>query len=146
MRNDAEAQTELDRIAEGSGLVDTVQDLKDLVAFWGKHSAERSYTAVTEKDLARAATLADDLEPAAGKEANHIDAAAAMDLRNRCFWAADNLAKEIREGGRYAFTLQPMIARKFVSRYRQSAIRRAKKAKAKKTTTPATPPAASTTD
>ena len=65
--------------------------------------------------------LADALEPAAEKEDKDVDAAAALELRNRCFWSADKLAKEIREGGRYAFRLQPKIAAKFVSRYRLSA-------------------------
>lgn len=146
LRNDAAAQTTLDRIAEGSGLIDTVQDLKDLVAFWAEHRAERSHTAITDKDLSRATALANTLEPVAQKEANDLDAAAAIDLRNRCFWAADTLAKEIREGGRYAFTLQPTIARKFASRYRTSSVRRSKlKARAKKAATPTTLPAASTT-
>jgi hypothetical protein len=47
------------------------------------------------------------------------------------------LAKEIREGGRYAFSDQPKIAAKFVSRHRASANRRSRrKTKAAKATKP----------
>ena len=132
-RDDETAQAELSRIAEGSGLTDTIQDLRDLVVFWSEHPAEIASTDITAKDLARASALADALEPAAEKEDKDVDAAAALELRNRCFWSADKLAKEIREGGRYAFRLQPKIAAKFVSRYRLSAVRRSqRKARAKK--------------
>src|SRR5207244_1347137 len=88
-RNDEEALVELHRIAEGSGLSDTVQDLKDLVGFWGEHETERALTDVTVKDVARATELADSLGPAAEKEASDVASAKALELRNRCFWAAD---------------------------------------------------------
>jgi hypothetical protein len=134
-RKDKPAQDELSRIAEGSGVADTVQDLRDLVDFWAEHKAERAHTDVTDKDLKRAAHLAGLLDDAAANEASNVDAASALELRNRCFWAGDELAKEIREGGRYAFRAEPKIAAKFVSRYRAALDRRARqKAKAKKAT------------
>lgn len=46
-------------------------------------------------------------------------AARAIELRNRVFWASDELAKEFREGGRYAFRGEPTVAAKLVSRYRE---------------------------
>ena len=78
-RNDEEALTVLQRIAEGSGLTDTVQDLKDLVTFWGEHETERAVTDVTDKDVARATELAEALGPAAEKEANDVAAANALE-------------------------------------------------------------------
>lgn len=138
-RDDEDAQTELSRIAEGSGLTDTIQDLRDLVVFWEEHPEEIKSTDITAKDLARATELADALEPAAEREDKDVNAAAAQELRNRCFWSADKLSKEIREGGRYAFRLQPKIASKFISRYRNSVVRRSqRKAKAKKAAPPDT--------
>ena len=132
-RKDEEAQEELSRIAAGSGLADTIQDLRDLVEFWAAHEDALPKTDITKKDLARAAQLADDLDAAAANEAANVDAARALELRNRCFWAADELGAEIREGGRYAFQSQPKIAAKFVARYRASGNRRARaKAKAGK--------------
>ncbi|WP_437569937.1 hypothetical protein [Sorangium sp. So ce542] len=129
-RNDPAAQAELSRIAEGSGLADTIQDLRDLVDFWSDHESALGVTDITRKDLERAKALADALEDAAANEASDASAAHALELRNRAFWAADELAKEIREGGRYAFRDQPKLAAKFVSRYRTS-LRRRSREKAK---------------
>ncbi|WP_437732813.1 hypothetical protein [Sorangium sp. So ce1335] len=125
-RNDAAAQAELSRIADGSGLADTIQDLRDLVDFWSDHESALGVTDITRKDLERAVALADALEEAAANEASDASAAHALELRNRCFWAADELAKEVREGGRYAFRDQPKIAARFVSRYRASVKRRSR--------------------
>ncbi|HRI52099.1 MAG TPA: hypothetical protein PLW65_18120 [Pseudomonadota bacterium] len=140
LRHDPEAQAELGRIAEGSGLIDTTQDLQDLIAFWAAHEKELAATDISRKDLARATELAGMLVTAADKEARHLEAASALDLRNRCFWAADALAKEIREGGRYAYRLQPKLAAKFSSRYRTAINRRAHR-KSKAEQPPAPPPA-----
>ncbi|WP_437956879.1 hypothetical protein WME76_36740 [Sorangium sp. So ce119] len=125
-RNDAAAQAELSRIADGSGLADTIQDLRDLVDFWSDHESALGVTDITRKDLERAIALADELAEAAANEASDASAAHALELRNRCFWAADELAKEIREGGRYAFRDQPRITARFVSRYRTSLKRRSR--------------------
>ncbi len=126
-RKDPEALVELARIAEGSGLGDTIQDLRDLVTFWEGHRGELALTDIKPRDLARATELADALTSAAEKEDASLTASAALELRNRCFWAADELAKEIREGGRYAYRLQPKTATKFTSRYRASLLRRARR-------------------
>ena len=134
-RSDEAAQAELTRIAEGSSITDTLQDLRDLVTFWTHHEANLGATKITAKDLARASALADALDEASATEASDVGAATAIDLRNRAFWSGDELAKEIREGGRYAFSDQPKIAAKFVSRHRASANRRSRrKTKAAKTT------------
>jgi hypothetical protein len=138
-RKDAEAQEELTRIAEGSSLADTVQDLRDLVAFWSDHKDDLGATDITAKDLARAAQLADALDAAAATESANLDAARALDLRNRVFWASDELAKEIREGGRYAFRGEPLIAAKFISRYRAAAAKRSRR-KSKAAPAPAPTP------
>ena len=138
-RKDDEAQTALGRIADGSGLNDTICDLRELVAFWAAHPSELACTDITTRDLARATELAGQLGRAAEKETSNLDAATALELRNRCFWAADELAKEIREGGRYAYRLQPKTAAKFASRYRTSVARRARHKT--KDEQPETPPA-----
>lgn len=124
LRKDQDALEELARIAEGSGIEDLIQDLTELVGFWGSYAAALRHTDITSQDLSRAAALADSLDAAARKEANSLDAAAAMELRNRCYWAADELARELREGGRYVYRLEPKTAAKFSSRYRVAAKRR----------------------
>ena len=141
LRKDSEAQAELGRIAEGSGLADTIQDLHALVEFWTTHREALACTDITAKDLARATELAATLSTAAAKEDANLQAGAALELRNRCFWAADELAKEIREGGRYAYRLQPKTAAKFTSRYR-TALSRRSRSKPKDDQPPAPPPAA----
>ena len=140
-RKDPEALLDLGRIAEGSGLEDTIQDLHDLVTFWAAHSGGLALTDIKARDLARATELADSLATAAEKETANLTASAAIELRNRCFWAADELAKEIREGGRYAYRLQPKTAAKFTSRYRASLLRRARH-KPKDSQPSAAPPSA----
>jgi hypothetical protein len=139
-RNDKDAQQELSRIAEGSGLADTVEDLSALVQFWSDHEDALGQTKITKKDLTRARKLIAALEPAVEKEDQDAGAAAALELRNRGFWADDDLAKEIREGGRYAFNDQPKLAAKFVSRYRTSMVRRSRRKAMDATTTPSAEP------
>jgi hypothetical protein len=128
-RDDQAAQAELSRISEGSSLADTLQDLRDLVAFWDEHEDQFERTLLTREDLTRAIELADALETAAAKEEAEVEAAAALELRNRAFWAADALAGEIREGGRYAFQAVPKLAAQFVARHRVRAARRARRKK-----------------
>ena len=140
-RKDDQAQKELTRISEGSGLADTVQDLHDEIEFWKQHSDVLSNTNITSKDLARADVLIRELGPAVAKEGNDLAASEALELRNRCFWAADELAKDIREGGRYAFHHQSKIAAKFASRYR-AALQRRTRRNAPKKQPPQNPPAA----
>lgn len=127
MRRDPEALAELARISEGSGLTDTLQDLRDLMAFWQQHEDALAQTLITERELAKAATLVQRLEPAAHKEADDVAAARAQDLRNRAFWAAHELAQEIREGGRYVYGDEPKMAAKFRSRHRAATVRRSRR-------------------
>lgn len=136
LRGDEAAQAELNRIAEGSGLTDTVADLRDEVTFWSDHQDELAHTDITAADLKRATELANALDEAAQKEAANADAADTLELRNRCFWAGDLVSKDVREGGRYLYREQPKLASKFTSRYRLAAAnrsrRKAKDEKAKK--------------
>jgi hypothetical protein len=136
LRRDPAAQAELTRIAEGSGLLDTLQDLRDLQAFWDEHAEHRSKTLITDKDLARAGTLVDKLESAAEKEAADVEATRALDLRNRAFWAAHELAQDIRDAGRYAYAGNPKLAAKFTSRYRSTAVKRTRGKQGKRGASP----------
>lgn len=135
-RDSASDQQELSRIAEGADLADTIQDLRDLAAFWADRAAELAHTDITPRDLARAIALADKLDLAAQKEARDVAAATTHDLRNRCFWAANALATTVREGGRYALRAEPKLAAKFVSRHRTSRVR----ASRRRAKTPPAPP------
>jgi hypothetical protein len=74
-----------------------------------------------------------------------MDAALAFELRNRTFWAADQLAAEIRQGGRYAFRDTPKIAARFVSHYRTALVRRSRRKAAAKQAEGGSTPTANTT-
>lgn len=128
-RKDQAALAILAAIRQGTGLADTINDLVDLYAFWNARPGELKHTKITRPDLGRASHLADTLSEAATDQAADTDAAQAYELRNRCFWAASELASEIRQGGRYAFDDTPKIAARFVSRYRVAIARRARRTK-----------------
>lgn len=117
-RHDDYALKTLARIREGTGLADTVQDLRDLASFWEQHDDERARTKLRAADLDRARSLADALSAPAGAESRDPDAARAQELRNRCFWAGNVVAGEIRQCGRYAFSDDPKRAARFPARYR----------------------------
>jgi len=74
-----------------------------------------------------------------------VEATRALDLRNRAFWAAHELAQDLREGGRYAYAANPKLAAKFTSRYRTTAVKRTRGTKKKQSKRTATPPAEAVT-
>jgi hypothetical protein len=117
LRDDEDGLDELARIREGTGLVDTLNDLRDLAAFWKTNASSLSKTRLKSADVARAPALATELGTLADEEHANTDAAQALELRNRCFWSGDAAAKEIRKAGRYAFHDQPKVAARFSSRY-----------------------------
>lgn len=96
--------------------------------FWKDRAEQLKFTDITAKDLSGPSSRIAKLEGAAEKEDGDASAARTLGLRNRCFWAADRLAKLIREGGRYAFRLEPPVAAKFSGRYRTMAVRRSRNA------------------
>lgn len=124
LRHDDSALQELARIREGSGLPDTIEDLYQLAGFWTKHASALKETRLSHHDVTRAAALATELHDVAGEEVSNLTIARALELRNRCFWAATAAANEIRQAGRYAFSDQPKVAARFASRYRQALNRR----------------------
>jgi hypothetical protein len=144
-RDDGDAQAALDRIAAGSGPEGTLEALRDGLKFWHSHAARRGFTDITDEDLERAEALLPQLEGVVEKETADRDATLARALRNRCYWAADKLAKTIREGGRYAFRQYPAIVAKLTSRHRAAIQRRSRRlARTKKTAAPTRPDGAPT--
>lgn len=120
LRNDTDAQATLDRIAEGSGLADLVQDLYDLAAL----IESRAAAFANDSTFDPAAQIADAKDHAA-EIAGGIAAAqasgdkqAARELRDRAAaWLNDRVG-ELREAGTYAYRGTDDIKR-FRSAYRR---------------------------
>lgn len=104
LRSNADAQAVLDRIQEGDGLPDLVQDLIDLGAFVHANRARYQHIGVdTKAVVARAAELAKDLGDTLTEERTGSSEQEALALRNRALSHVDEAVNELRSAGRYAF-------------------------------------------
>jgi len=124
---DATTQARLNRIVEGSGLADLIDDLKKLAPLVDKHQAQLRRATLPENTSGRLASLASALEEATEDEsAERIgtdEARQALALRNRAYWHLRGATDEIRECARYAFRNEPELSKLFRS---LSTVRRGK--------------------
>lgn len=120
-RNDDLAQSSLDRISEGSGFDDLVQDLKELHAFAGKYHDQLVAIKIDVDALTqRALVLAGKFEQHLAHRRATTDAErAATDLRNRAATHLYEAMAEIRAAGAFAFRNDPNIRPLFRSAYRR---------------------------
>lgn len=133
LRKNAAAQLELDRIDEGEGLADLIQDLNDLADFIGSHmdvmTRDKNITEATPGQLRETAQALnegeDDSEPALE----------ALEHRNKVFVALDEALREVRAAAGYLYTDDPKRLQPYRSQYeakQRAAQRQAKKAKGTK--------------
>lgn len=133
LRKNASAQLELDRIAEGDGLPDLIQDLLDLADFIGSNmdvmTRDKNITEATPGQLRETAQALnegeDDSEPALK----------ALEHRNKVFVALDVALREVRAAAGYLYADDPKRLHPYRSQYearQRSAQRQAKKAQGKK--------------
>lgn len=120
-RDDDLAQSSLDRVSEGAGLDDLVQDLKDLHAFAGKYESELVAIKIDVDTLTkRALALAGEFEQQLAHRRAATDAErAATDLRNRAATHLYEAMAEIRAAGVFAFRNDPNVLPLFRSAYRR---------------------------
>jgi hypothetical protein len=135
--DDRIAIARLASIREGDGLTDLLEDLLDLQVFIHDYAAPLREDALFDEAEAHAAltrTL-DALRPLAS--AQHFDAERVhtLDLRDRVYTLALNLTRQVREGGRRAFSHAPNRLSIFQSRYEMTAQRRYRR-RQKDSTTP----------
>jgi hypothetical protein len=119
LRDDIHAQSVLDRIQEGDGLDDLIQDLRALSVFFrDRKPALDRIGAKPEIKRQQADKTASELESLlAGRRAGDNDEIQAMDTRNRAAaYLADAMA-EVRATGIYVFRRHPRNATKFRSPY-----------------------------
>ncbi|HEU4408352.1 MAG TPA: hypothetical protein VFS43_24020 [Polyangiaceae bacterium] len=121
LRRDAAAQAELDRISEGEGLADLVQDLDDLADFVEAHAAVFALDRrLPEQAPERARKLADELRQI------DLDDGGSMRARNLAAAALDFVLGEVRAAARYLFADEPRVLAPFLSRYETLRSRRAR--------------------
>jgi hypothetical protein len=138
LRKDADAQAVLDRIQQGDGLDDLIQDLRTLAVFF-RRNAPALERIGAKPDLKRqqAEQTASELEWALARRRGGDRQAAALDLRNRAAAHLQEAVSEIRATGVYVFRHEPRIATKFRSAY--NARRRARRSAGAPNATPTRP-------
>ena len=123
LRKNAEAQVELDRIAEGDGLGDLIQDLNDLAAFIVAHldvmTRDKNITEATPGQLR---AMAQELGGGEDSEA----ALLALEHRNKVFVALDEALGEVRAAADYLYSDDPRRLQAYRSQY-EAARKRARK-------------------
>jgi len=134
LRKNAEALAEIDRIAEGDGLADLVQDLGDIAAFLEKYEASFVGDVILpKKPIQRARALAATLK--GGKDGT--GALDALAHRNLVFHALQVAVDEVREAARYLLSDRRRLA-PFLSEYEAN---RKRRSRARKTGGGEQPPA-----
>lgn len=107
LREDEGVQIVLDRIAEGSGDADLVDDLRRLADLVDAHRPRLKKADLPRKVGEAMRTLADTLAEATAERPIDAEVAAHENLRNRAYWHLRALMDEIRAAGRYVFRDQP---------------------------------------
>ncbi|HEU4536935.1 MAG TPA: hypothetical protein VFS00_22590 [Polyangiaceae bacterium] len=138
LRQRVEAQAALDRVQEGTGVDDLMQDLKDLAAIADRYAPEFEAIGVAPKvKAARARALAAKLEIAvATRRAADRSEYQAMNTRDRAATLLAEAMSEVRAAGAYAFRKDARMLAKFRSAYNQ---RRRKASKRPETEEPSFP-------
>lgn len=121
LRKNNDAQAALDRVQEGTGLADLVQDLKDLAAINDHHTADLEAIGADPKEkAARARSLAGKLEIVlATRRAADRNEYVAMNTRDRAATLLAETMAEVRAAGVYTFRKDPRMLAKFRSAYNQ---------------------------
>lgn len=120
-RKNPQAQSALDKISEGTGFDDGIQDLKDLSLFCDTYTAEMKSVGVALPEMSkRALELAGAFEQQLAKRRTASDAERdATNLRDRAATHLYDAMTEIRSAGAFAFRNDPSILPLFRSAYRR---------------------------
>jgi hypothetical protein len=113
LRDNSAVQGRCDAIVEGSGDVDTGDDLAKLADLYEEFPRELAKADVPKKAIARARELSDVLVGGATDRKVNPVQAEAIALRNRAYAALQVPVDQIFEAGRYLFRDQPKHAKAF---------------------------------
>jgi len=115
LRKNAAAQLELDRIQEGEGLPDLIQDLNDLADFICAHlDVLLRDTKVTRDTPAALRAMAKTLSEGEGDSETALSA---MEHRNKVFAALDTALGEVRAAAGYLYANDPKRLQPYRSQY-----------------------------
>jgi hypothetical protein len=121
LRNDPGAQNELDKIAEGGGVADLVQDLRDLANLARAHPDEwKADVRLPPRAIERSLELAELLKASADPE----PALAAEERRNQVFQLLERSVDEVRAAARYLLGDDPKRLQPFLSQWAAGSWRR----------------------
>lgn len=105
LRGDREAQGSIDRVLEGTGVADLIQDLIDLAVLTENHagafSSDKTFDPSASASAAR--ELAAQIRRGVTDYRINPELSRTVDLRDRAWTHLDDLVDAIREAGRYAF-------------------------------------------
>jgi hypothetical protein len=121
LRKNNDAQAALDRVQDGTGLADLVQDIKDLAAIHDRYAPELEAIGADPKGkAARARALAGKLEIVlATRRAADRSEYVAMNTRDRAATLLAETMAEVRAAGAYTFRKDQRMLAKFRSEYNQ---------------------------
>jgi hypothetical protein len=132
LRKDRAGLAVVSAVMEGDGIEDLIQDLNDLAELVDRKrsafTADKTFKATVKAEEAR--SLAAELTALTSAERNAPASPEAKDLRDRAYTHLDDLVRQVREAGRYAFGDEPEAYGRFVSDYLRRRRARAKKASA----------------
>lgn len=137
-RSDGDVQTQLDRIAEGSGDADLIDDLGKLADLAAANAAPLKKADLPKKPADKLRAAAKALGDAVADRAVDPEAVEAIELRNAAYWHLRELMDAARAAGRYAFRAEPKLLRLF----RASVTRAISRRRGKKSATKPQPPPA----
>lgn len=121
-RHDPRAQEVLERVRDGEGHADLVEDLGTLAQFMDEHERDFENKKAWSFDAfqKRTRTLQQALVSGLVERSADLEDARALEARNRAYMVFDELFGELRDYGRFAFRSQPKQRQLFYDRYTQN--------------------------
>ena len=147
LRTDRRGMATVNAIAEGEGVPDLIQDLRDLAGLLDDRrpafDLDTTFDPVAKAEEARSS--ASEVESGLSAERLRDDQTKSKDLRDRAYTHLAGKVGEIREAGRYAFRDDSEMQAKFASAYLRAKRRKRKQPSAPRPDTEAKEPSKPTT-
>lgn len=126
-RADPEVQSRLDRIYEGAGDADLIDDLTKLADLVRTHGPDLKKADLPRRPADALEAAAHALAEVAAARGKAPDLVTAQRLRNRAFWWLRALLEDVRAAGRYVFRGDPKALKAFRSTTTHTRVQRKSK-------------------